>query len=155
MATYNKFNSFVETIAEKIIDLGADTMMVLLTNTAPVAGDIQVDTTTTPCTVKATSNALEVAAGNGYTKKGNQAAGSTSAQTAGTYKLVLADPATWTASGGTIGPFRYAVLYSDTALTTATRPVVSWWDYGSSITLQIGETFTVDLDGAAGVLTIA
>lgn len=155
MASYNKFNCFVENVAEKVHNLGADTMMILLTNTSPNAADTIVDTTATPCTVNATSNAVEVAAGNGYTKKGNQAAGSTSAQTAGTYKLVLADPTTWTASGGTIGPFRYAVLFNDTSATSATRAVVGWWDYGSSVTLQIGETFTVDLDGSAGVLTIA
>lgn len=154
MATYNKFNCFVEDVAEKVHNLGADTMMVLLTNTVPNVADTVVDTTTGTCTVKATSNAAEIAAGNGYTKKGNQAAGSTSAQTSGTYKLVLLDPATWTAAGGTIGPFRYAVFFNDTAATTSTRPVIAWWDYGSSITLQIGETFTVDLDQTGGTLTI-
>jgi len=154
MATFNKFNAFVEDAAEKVHDLGADTLMVLLTNTVPNAADVRVDTVTTPCTVEATSNAVEVAAGNGYTKKGNAAAITSSSQTAGLYKLVLADPATWTAVGGTIGPFRYAVLYNDTAGTADARPVLSWWDYGSSITLQIGETFTVDMDPTNGVLTI-
>jgi hypothetical protein len=129
--------------------------MVLLTNTVPNAADTVVDTTTTPCTVKATSNASEVAAGNGYAKKGNLAAFTSGAQTSGTYKLVLVDPAVWTAAGGTIGPFRYAVLFNDTAGSTSTRPVIGWWDYGSAVTLQIGETFTVDLDQAAGVLTLA
>lgn len=155
MATYNKFNSFVEDLAEKVHNLGSDTIMVLLTNTAPVAGDTVVDTVSTPCIVKASSNGNEIAAGNGYTKKGNQASVSSSAQSSGTYKLVLSDPATWTASGGTIGPFRYAVMFNDTGGAGATRPVIAWWDYGSSITLQIGETFTVDLDGTNGVLTIA
>ena len=98
---------------------------------------------------------MEVAAGNGYTKGGNQAAISSSEQSAGTYKLVLADPATWTAAGGTIGPFRYAVLYNETGGAAATRPVIGWWDYGSEITLQIGETFKVDFDAGTGVLTIA
>jgi hypothetical protein len=154
MSAFNKFNQFVEDLAKKVHNLNADTLMVLLTNTAPVAGDTIVDTTTTPCTVKSTSNAVEVAAGNGYTKKGNAAAFSSGAQTSGTYKLVLADPTLWTASGGTIGPFRYAVLYNDSGATSATRPVIGWWDYGSSVTLQIGETFTVDLDGTNGVLTL-
>ena len=154
MVTFTKFSCFVEEVAEKKHDLGADTMKVLLTNTAPVAGDIQVDTVETPCKVEATSNAVEVAAGNGYTKGGNSAAISSSAQSGGLYKLVLADPATWTASGGTIGPFRYVVLYDDTAGAVASRPVIGFWDYGSSITLQIAETFVADMDPSTGVLTL-
>lgn len=155
MAAFNKFNQFVADCAQKKHDLHNDALFILLTNTAPVAGDIVVDTTTTPCTVKATSNGVEVAAGNGYTKGGNAAAFSSDGQTGGTYKLVLTSPGVWTAAGGTIGPFRYAVLYNNSGGTSSTRPVVGWWDYGASVTLQIGETFTVALDGAAGVLTLA
>lgn len=142
MAAFNKFNQFVEDVAEKVHNLGADAFKVMLTNTAPVATN----------SVKA--DLTEIGAGNGYTAGGNAAAGSSSAQSSGTYKLVLADPATWTAAGGTIGPFRYVVLYNDTP-TSPADPLVGWWDYGSSITLQIGETFTADLDGTNGVLTIA
>ena len=138
MATFNKFHSFVEAEAEKVHNLGADTLKVLLTNTAPVATN----------TVKA--DLTEISAVNGYTAGGNTAAQSSSAQTSGTYKLVLADPATWTASGGSIGPFRYAVLYNDTA---TSDELIGWWDYGSSITLAAGETFTVDFDATTGVLT--
>ena len=155
MASFNKFQNFVENLAEKIIDLENDTLMVLLTNTEPDPADTHVDTVETPCKVEGTSNAVEVAAGNGYTKKGNQAVVSSSEQSAGTYKLVLADPTTWEAAGGTIGPFRYAVLFDDTAGAGATRPVIGWWDYGSAVTLQIGETFKVDFDAGTGVLTIA
>lgn len=140
MASFIKFNQFVEDLAEKVHNLGADTMKVYLTNTAP---DAAADA------VKA--DLAEISAGNGYTAGGNTAAGSSSAQSSGTYKLVLSDPTTWTASGGTIGPFRYAVLYNDT---TADDRLIGAWDYGSSITLQIGETFTADLDGTNGVLTI-
>lgn len=139
MAAFNKFNSFVEALAEKVHNLGSDTLKVMLTNTAPVATN----------TVKA--DITEISAGNGYTAGGNQASQSSSAQTSGTYKLVCSDPATWTASGGTIGPFRYAVLYNDTA---TNDELIGWWDYGSSITLNAGETFPVDLDGTNGVLTI-
>lgn len=141
MASFNKFHSFVEALAEKAHNLGADTLKVYLTNTTP---DAAADA------VKA--DLAEISAGNGYTAGGNSAAVSSSAQTAGTYKLVLADPATWTASGGTIGPFRYAVLYNDTA---TNDELIGWWDYGSAITLQIGETFTVDFDATTGVLTVA
>jgi len=154
MAAFLKFNNFVENIAEKIIDLENDTLMVLLTNTSPNAADTHVDTVETPCKVEGTSNAVEVAAGNGYTKKGNQAVVSASSQAAGVYKLVLADPTTWTAGPAAMAPFRYAVLFSDTGGAGATRPVIGWWDYGSEITLGIGETFDVDFDAGTGVLTI-
>lgn len=141
MATFNKFNSFVEYLAEGVMNLGSDTFKVMLTNTAPVA------------TNSVKSDLTEISAGNGYTAGGNTAAITSSSQTSGTYKLVLADPATWTASGGTIGPLRYAVLYDDTP-TSPAKPLIGWWDYGSSITLNVNETFTVDFNGTTGVLTI-
>ena len=139
MATFNKFNSFVEALAEKVHNLGSDTLKVMLTNTAPSAAN----------TVKA--DITEISAGNGYTAGGTAATISSSAQTSGTYKLVLAD-VVFTATGGSIGPFRYAVLYNDTA---ASDELIAYFDYGSSLTLATGETFTVDFDGSAGVLTLA
>ena len=142
MAAFSKFNQWVEDVAKKVHNMNADSMKVMLTNTAPVATNA----------VKA--DLTEIAAGNGYTAGGNAAAFTSGAQTSGTYKLVLADPAVWTAAGGTIGPFRYAVLYNDTP-TSPAKPLIGWWDYGSSITLQVGETFTVDLDQTNGVLTLA
>jgi hypothetical protein len=139
MATFNKFNSFVENLAEKVHNLGADTLKVMLTNSAPVATN----------TVKA--NLTEISAGNGYTAGGTAASITSSSQSSGTYKLVLGD-VVFTASGGSIGPFRYAVLYNDTA---TNDELIGWHDYGSSITLASGETFTWDADPTAGVLTIA
>lgn len=141
MASFNKFNSFVEALAEKVHNLGSDTLKVYLSNATPDAAADSIKT-----------DLAEISAGNGYTAGGNQATISSSSQTSGTYKLVLADPATWTASGGSIGPFRYAVLYNDTA---TNDELIGWWDYGSSITLNAGETFTVDFDPTTGVLTIA
>lgn len=141
MAAFNKFNSFVEHLAEKVHDLGADTLKVMLTNTAPVAtNSVRADLT-------------ELEAGNGYTTGGATATVASSSQTGGTYKLVLDDPPTWTATGA-MGPFRYAVLYNDTP-TSPADPLIGWWDYGSSITLQTGETFKVDFDPTNGVLTLA
>lgn len=140
MAAFNKFNSFVEALAEKVHNLGSDTLKVMLTNTAPVATN----------TVKA--NLTEISAGNGYTAGGNTASVTSSSQTSGTYRLILGDPATFTASGGSLGPFRYSVLYNDSA---TNKELIGWWDYGSSITLASGESFAVDFDPTTGVLTLA
>lgn len=139
MAAFNKFQSFVEALAEKVHNLGADSLKVMLTNTAPVAAN------------SVMANLTDISAGNGYTAGGTEATISSSAQTSGTYKLVLAD-VVFTASGGSIGPFRYAVLYNDTA---TNKELIGWWDYGSAITLASGETFTVDFDATNGVLTLA
>ena len=140
MATFNKFNQFVEDLSEKVHNLGADTLKVLLTNSAPAAGN----------SVK--GDLTEISAGNGYTAGGTAASISSSAQTSGTYKLVLAD-VVFTASGGSIGPFRYVVVYNDTP-TSPADPLIGWYDYGSSITLLTGETFTTDFDATNGVITL-
>lgn len=91
-----------------------------------------------------------MAGGNGYTTGGSTAAQSSSAQTSGTYKLVLGD-VVFTASGGSIGPFRYAVLYNDTA---TNDELIAYWDYGAAVTLANGEIFTWDADATTGVMTL-
>jgi hypothetical protein len=139
MATFNKFNSFVEALAEKVHNLGSDTLKVVLTNTAPVATDTGL------------ANITEIANGNGYTTGGATSAQVSSAQTSGTYKLVLTD-VTFTATGGSIGPFRYVVLYNDTA---TNNELIGYYDYGTNITITSGNSFTVDFDGSNGVLTLA
>lgn len=139
MAVYNKFQPFIEYAFEKAVDLGSDTLKVMLTNTAPTSAN------------GLKSDLTEISAGNGYTAGGTAATISSSAQTSGTYKLVLAD-VVFTASGGSIGPFRYAVLYDDTSTSDV---LIGFWDYGSSITLQDGESFIVDYDSTNGVLTAA
>lgn len=137
MATYTKFQPFIENVMEKVHNLGSDTLKVALTNTAPNATDGTL------------SQITQISAGNGYTTGGNQAVQSSSAQTSGTYKLVCAD-VVFTASGGSFGPFQYAVLYNDTA---ANDELIAYWDYGTSITITNGNSFTVDLDQTGGVFT--
>lgn len=155
MASYNKFHQFVEDLAEKVHNLGSDTLKVALFNTSPNAADTRYNADAgPPAQLQSTSNANEIAAGNGYTAGGSQATQVSSAQTNGTYKLVLND-VVFTASGGSIGPLRYAVLYNASGGTSASRPVIAWWDYGSSITLNAGETLTIDFDATNGVLQIS
>lgn len=139
MAVFNKFQSFVENLAEGKINLEADALKIALTNTAPVA------------TNTVLADITQIANGNGYTTGGAATTVSSSAQASGTYKLVIAD-VVFTATGA-MGPFRYAVLYDDTP-TSPTDPLIGWFDYGSSITLAAGESITVDFDATNGVLQL-
>lgn len=139
MATFNKYNIFVKNVAEKVHNLASDTLKVALTNTAPAPTD----------TVWSTGVYPAPASASGYSAGGNTITTSSSTQTSGVYKLVLAT-SVFTASGGQIGPFRYAVLYNS----TASNDVIGYYDYGSSITLNDTETFTVAFDATNGVLTI-
>jgi hypothetical protein len=140
MATLTKFNCFVENLAEKTHNLQSDTIKVALTNTTPAASDLTWNTTAHPAP----------AAASGYTAGGNAITVNSSAQTGGTYKLILANT-TFTASGGQIGPFRYAVVYNSTAANAA----IGWYDYGSSITLNDTEDFSLNFDQTNGALQIA
>ena len=138
MAAYNKFQQFVEDVAEKVHNLGSDQLKIALTNSAPSASN------------SILGNITEIT----YTNLSSRnVTTSSSAQTSGTYKLVLAD-LVLTASGGSVGPFRYVVLYNDTP-TSPADPLIAWFDYGSSITLADGETITIDFDGTNGVLQLA
>jgi hypothetical protein len=132
MATYNKFNAWADTMVEAA-NLATDQFVIALTNSAPVA----------------TNSVLADITQISYTNLSSRNVSTTSAsQTGGTFTLVLAD-LVMTASGS-VGPFRYVVLFDDTV---AGDPLVGWWDYGSSITMANTETFTVDFTGAAITLS--
>jgi hypothetical protein len=135
MAAFNKFQSFVEAIAEKVHNLGSDTLTVALTNSAPAATNTQL------------SNITEIS----YTDLSSRVLTNvTSAQTSGTYTLD-ADDLVLTASGA-VPTFRYIVIYNDTA---TNDELICWFDYGAGgVTLANGETFTIEFD-PAGILTIA
>ena len=136
MAAFNKYNSGVEALVEAI-NAGSDTWRVILSNTAPDVTDV------------AQADASELTTSGGYTVNGNSCSITSSSQTSGTYKLVLASPATWTGSGGGF-TVRYAILWDQTQ-----DKLIGWWDYGSSQAVAAGETFTVTLDGTNGVFTVA
>lgn len=138
MASQTRFNCFVEDLAEKVHNLGSDTLKFALTNTAPVA------------TNTVLANITQISATGGYSSGGYTITRTSSAQTSGAYKLILAD-LVMTASGASVGPFRYGVIYNSTA---SGGPLMSWVDYGSSITLADTETFTADFDGTNGVLQL-
>lgn len=137
MAAFQKFNSFVEALAEKIHNLGADALALALcaAANAPVAGNSVLANLTQISYTNLSSRALTT---------------SSSSQTGGLYKLVLADKVL-TASGGAVAAFRYIAIYNDTA---ASDELVGFYDYGSDLTLLDGETLTIDFDGTNGALTL-
>lgn len=122
---YVKFQSFIEAVFEKKHNLGADALKIYLTNTAPNAATH---------TVKA--DLAEIAGGNGYTAGGYTVTVTSSSQTGGNYALAVSGTSTVTATG-TIGPYRYAVLYNDTA---TNKELIGYWDIGSAITLASGDS---------------
>lgn len=138
MAGLTLFYCFTEDLAEGRHNLGSDTLKVCASNTAPVL------------TNTVFADIVEISAGNGYSAGGTAATTTSSAQTAGVYKLILAD-VTYTASGGSIGPFRYLVLYNDTS---SGKRLIGYADYGVNFTISSGQAFDVDFDGSAGVLTL-
>lgn len=134
MATFNKFNSFVEALAEKSHNLGSDQLVVALSNSAPVATNSQL------------SDITEIS----YTNLSSRnVTTSSSAQTSGTYKLTLAD-LVLTASGA-VATFRYVILYNDTSVNDL---LIGWYDYGSAVTMANMDTFTIDFNASSGALTI-
>lgn len=92
----------------------------------------------------------ELSGGSGYTAGGATTTITTS-RSGGTAKATATD-VMFTASGGSIGPFRYAVLYNDTSPGDS---LIAWWDYGTAVTVTAGNSFTVDFDASAGIFTIA
>lgn len=145
MAAFNKLNGFVEHLAEKVHNLGSDQLAVALTNTAP-------GSESTPPTGATGANILANLTQVSYTNLSSRnITTSSSAQSAGTYALSLTD-LVLTASGGSVGPFRYIHLFNDTPSSPA-DPLIGYWDYGSSITLASGETLTIDF--ATNTITIA
>lgn len=130
MATFVKFETFVGDLGLQVHELNADTIKVYLTNATPSASADSV-----------LLDLADISAGNGYTAGGDDVT-NTYSETSGTGTCGATD-VVFTASGGTIGPFRYAVIYNDTP-TSPADPLIGYWDYGSALTLQDGETFTVD-----------
>lgn len=145
MATsFTKINDFVEDLGDKLHNLSSDTLTIALTNTAPASESS--DPTADGNGILA--NLTQIA----YTNLSTRVITTTSwSVSSGTAKLILAD-LVLTASGGAVATFRYIYIYNDTA--TADN-LIGLYDFGSALTLQDGDTLTIDFDGSAGVLTVA
>lgn len=139
MASAVKFYQFVADICQKVHNLStsADSLKVALSNSAPAQSNTVLANITEISYTNCSTRALTISA---------------SSQSSGTFKLVVTD-LTLTASG-TVGPFRYVVIYNDTP-TSPADPLIVYYDYGSSITLNNGDTFTLDFDGTNGFFQLA
>ena len=136
MATFTKFNSFVEAVCEGKHNLASDQLVVALcaAASAPVATNtVLADLTTIAYTNLSTRNITTASSGH----------------TAGTYTLKLTD-LVLTASG-TVETFRYVVIYDDTA---SSDELIAFYDHGSNVTLNNGDTFTIDFDGTNGLFSL-
>lgn len=139
MVAFNKIEGWVGYLGTKVIDLNADTLNCYLSNAVPSASadDVKADL-------------AEITNQNGYTApEDTQNAYS---EASGTGTLTGTD-ITITASGGSFGPFQYVVMYDDTVATPVVDPLAGWWDYGSALTVNDGESFTIDF--GASVTTLA
>lgn len=139
MAAFQKFNIFVQDLGRKVHDLNSDVLKIMLTNVVPLATNA----------VKA--DITEITPQSGYVAGGVTVATTTYVQANGVAKLAATADPIFSATGGSFGPFRYAVLYNSTP---AAGPLIGWWDYGIGIPLNNGDTFTVDLDQTNGILTL-
>lgn len=144
MASFVKINDFVLNAVHNM-DLESDQVVVALSNTAPSSESTDPSTDGNGIL----GNVTEIT----YTNLSSRNVTTTSStQTSGVYKLVLTD-LTLTASGGSVGPFRYIYIYNDTVATPA-DPLIGYYDYGSNLTLNDGDSFTVDFSAANGVLQL-
>ena len=140
-SAFTKFYDFADQLGKAKHDFSTHTFKIALTNTAPVV------------TNTILTDITQIAATGGYAAGGYTLSGVSWVETTGTGKLTITDHVI-TATGGAIGPFRYLVVYNDTA-TSPLDALIGWYDYGSALTLNDTETLTVDFDGTNGVLTIA
>lgn len=124
-----RFYCFLEDLAEKVHNLGSDTLKLALTNTAP-----------TQATDHQFSDISELSAGSGYTAGGETVTVSTSSQSSGNYSLVTSGTVVWE-STGTIGPFQYVPLYNDTA---TNDELICYYPLAAPVTLNNGDRYVLD-----------
>lgn len=148
MAAITKYQCLSRDLANQVHDFSPNSTNVLkvaLTNTAPNVSTHQV-----------LANISEISAGNGYTAGGNSVGTISQSISGGVVSIRGSNDVTVTATGGTVGPFQYAVLYNSSVSNDAAtaNPVIGYWNYGSPVTLNDGEPFTLDLDANFELLTI-
>lgn len=139
MASFNKFNQFVEDLAKGVHNFTSDsscsvTVALCAAANAPTA----------------TNSVLADLTQISYTNLSSRViSGVTAEQTTGTVTFTAND-LTLTASGS-VATFRYVVLYNDDP-TSPADPLIGYYDHGSDVTLANGETYTIDFTGGFATL---
>ena len=146
MVAYTKFEQFIGDVFNGVIDHSVDEFKIGLTNGTPLVTDTDLDTTASPDAFVG-SAVTEIVAANGYTEGGNVLTITTRAEASGTYTFA-ANQTVFTAAGGAINQFRRYYLYVNDAGAAATRPIVAFWDHGSAVDLNDGDTFTIQFSGS-------
>jgi hypothetical protein len=143
MATFTFFDAW-KNVSGAGANLASDTLKLSLCTTIPLTNAIAADCQIADCTK---------ASGGGYAdftcNSGTQWSGTSTC----TLAIATADPS-WTASGSAITGVRYVVLWDDTITTPNADPLIGYWDYTSAITINDGETFTLDLNGSFAAYTL-
>lgn len=140
MATFNKFQQFVENLAKGVHNFTSDatctvTVALCATANAPVA----------------TNQVLADLTQVSYTNLSSRVVtGITAEHTTGTVSFTATD-LVLTASGA-VATFQYVVLYDDDP-TSPADPLIGWYDYGSALTLASGDTLTIDFTTNFATLT--
>lgn len=147
MASFVKINDFVANAVENM-DLESDQLVIALSNTAPSSES----SNPTADGNGILGNVTQISYSNISGSNPRNLTTTSSVQTGGVYKLVLAD-LTLTASGGSVAAFRYVYIYNDT-VTSPADPLIGYYDYGSSLTLNDGDTFTIDFSPSNGVIQL-
>jgi hypothetical protein len=142
MATFDKYNTFVENLCNKLIDAfgTTDTWKAIIHTDAPA-----------PTTDNVVGDLTQIAGSNGYTTGGENITFN-STRSSNTITATATD-VVWTASGGNLGASttgRYFTLYDDTS---ALDNVLCSYDYGATFTVATGETMTLDF--GASLFTLA
>jgi len=141
MATYTKYNTFVESLSNKLIDAfgTTDTWKAVIHTDSPQATD------------SGLADLTQIGGSNGYTTGGIDISFNSTRST-GTVTATASDQ-TWTASGGNLGASttgEWVSIYDDTS---AADNLLASFDYGATFTVATGETFTIDF--GASLYTLA
>lgn len=136
MAAYVKIAGALPSL-EGAINAGSDQWAFALAASVPGSSTFVAGTT-------------DLATGGGYTQGGANVTTTSANESAGTFKLILGNPATWTASGGGF-TWRYVLLVNKT-----NNIVPGYWDYGSSVVMSgaNADTFAFTPDASNGVFTV-
>lgn len=134
MATFVKINDFVEDLLKGVHNLSTGTLRLALSNIAPASE--------TPNPTTSGNGVLGSVTQIAYTNLAGGVAPALAsvvvAESGGTATLD-ADNVTITATGGSVGPYRYIYLYNDTP-TSPADPLIGYWDRGSAVTLADTES---------------